>query len=85
MSRLVGAIDEAILDDADVPDMMSFVLVEVNRANKSARATPIFQKDFEALFANLQDGTRVDVQAGVPAPDPQKVADCRQQRDSVTW
>jgi hypothetical protein len=85
LSRLFGSIDEAILDDTDVPDMMSLVLVEVKRSGPTPQTivTPIFQKDFEKLFSNQPPGTRINVQAGLPPPDPAEVTNCRQ--PEISW
>jgi hypothetical protein len=77
---------EALSEDADIPDMMSFLLVEVKGRPGAprTRVTPIFQQDFSSLFA-VPDGTRINVQAGRPAPDPKRVADCRQRGDIISW
>jgi hypothetical protein len=78
-SRVVASFDEAATDDSDIPDMMSFVLVEVDRALAETVVTPVFQQDFERLFTSQPNGTRVHVQAGQPPPDQNIVdSECKQ-------
>jgi hypothetical protein len=85
LSRLVSAINEEIIEDPDIPDMMSFVVVDVDRSGgpPSTTVSPVFQEDFEKLFSSQPPGTRINVQAGIPAPDPGEVTACLQQ--SVSW
>lgn len=94
LDRIVGAFNESVADEADVPDMMSFVLVAVDPGRAAVKGpsvpprvtvTPVVQADFSTLFNHLPDGTRVNVQAGVPAPDQAAVQACLRTPLSIQW
>jgi hypothetical protein len=85
VSRLMGTAASDIFMDSDEPSYLSFILVEVDWSSSQTgriRVIPVFLHHLNDLYPDgyLPDGTVVDVQAGVPPPDPARVLQCRQDR-----
>jgi len=80
IGHLAGVFNEALMTDADVAQLLSFLLVTLRRNADgwAVEVTPVFMNDVELLFAHLPNGTRVRIDDPHAPVDPKAVQHCLQ-------
>ena len=81
LGKVVGWISQGAQVDGDAARYLSLLLVDVDRAG-SAKVSPVYLDDLEALFNHLPEGLVVNVQDNI-APNESEVQRCVQDRLSL--
>jgi len=87
MGRLVKLVNKAPESDADRPELLSFLMVDVKRTapQSSIKVTPVCMETMHQLYLDPADDSAVDVRDNKPPVDPEELERCLSHMSSFNF